>query len=217
MAKDKEKKEVKGGVLDITNVTEENIVDQIKNANKYSEEVVKLAAEKAEEKEKERMIREFNELKDKATYINLKSVLRTRRDRAAEKATSAMRLKTLELIKLVADGKMTAKEYEEELNKAVDEANKAVDEGNKEFAKMAEELRQKFPDLHIDHFISPAVNKLNKCPAFFSESRSPAFRHFFRLFLKAGIKAYAFFRRRKPDLRDLILGKSAPESVKRAV
>ena len=45
-----------------------------------------------------------------------------------------MRLKTLELIKLVADGKMTAKEYEEELNKAVDEANKAVDEGNKEFA-----------------------------------------------------------------------------------
>ena len=146
MAKDKEKKEVKGGVLDITNVTEENIVEQIKNANKYSEEVVKLAAEKAEEKEKERMIREFNELKDKATYINLKSVLRTRRDRAAEKATSAMRLKTLELIKLVADGKMTAKEYEEELNKAVDEANKAVDEGNKEFAKMAEELRQKFPN-----------------------------------------------------------------------
>jgi hypothetical protein len=56
-----------------------------------------------------------------------------------------MRLKTLELIKQVAEGKMTAKEYEEELNKAVDEANKAVDEGNKEFSKMAEELRQKFP------------------------------------------------------------------------
>lgn len=145
MAKEKEKNNV-GGMLDITKVTEENIVDQIKNANKYSEEIVKLAGEKAEEKEKERMIREFNDLKDKATYINLKSVLRTRRDRAVEKATSAMRMRTLELIKQVADGKMTAKEYEEELTKAVDEANKAVEKGNEEFSKMSEELRQKFPN-----------------------------------------------------------------------
>lgn len=144
MAKDK--KENVGGMLDITKVTEENIVDQIKNANKYSEEIVKLAGEKAEEKEKERMIKEFNELKDKATYINLESVLRTRRDRVAEKATSAMRMRTLELIKQVADGKMTAKEYEDELNKAVNEANKAVEKGNEEFSKMSEELRQKFPN-----------------------------------------------------------------------
>lgn len=143
MAKDKETK--KGGVMEIKSVTEENIVDQIKNANKFGEEIVKAAAEKAEKEEKERQIREFNDIKDKATYINLKSVLRTRRDRAAEKATSAMRKKSLELLEKVSNGELTAADYDTELDKAVDEANKAVKEANQEFDKLSQELRNKFP------------------------------------------------------------------------
>lgn len=142
----KDKKTEKGGVLKLDSITDENIVEQIKNANKYSEEIVKTATEKAEEKEKERQVREFMEIKDKATYINLKSVLRTRRDRAAEKATSEMRKRTLELLSEVSTGKMTAKEYEEALDKAVEEANKKVADANTEFSKMSNELRNKFPN-----------------------------------------------------------------------
>ena len=144
MAKNKEEQK-KGGVLDIKSVTDENIVDQTKNANKFGDEIVKAAAEKAEKDEKDRQIREFNEIKDKATYINLKSVLRTRRDRAAEKATSAMRKRSLELLEKVSNGELTAKEYNEELDKAVDDTNKAVKEANQEFDKLSEELRNKFP------------------------------------------------------------------------
>lgn len=139
-----EKKEV-GGVMDITKVTDENIVDQIKNANKFSDDVVKAATEKAEKDEKERQIREFTRIKDKATYINLKSVLRTRRDRAAERATSELRKTSLSLLQQVSDGKMTASEYEEALEKAVNDANEAVKKGNQEFDKMSQELRNKFP------------------------------------------------------------------------
>lgn len=142
MAKDKENK---GGVLDITKVSEENIVDQIKNANKFGDEIVKAAAEKAEKDEKERQVREFTEIKDKATYINLKSVLRTRRDRAQERATSEMRKKSLELLNEVSNGKMTAQEYNEALDKAVGDANEAIKKGNQEFDKLSAELRNKFP------------------------------------------------------------------------
>jgi polyribonucleotide nucleotidyltransferase len=134
-----------GGVLDITKVTDENIVEQIKNANKFSSDIVKAASEKAEKDEKDRQIREFTRIKDKATYINLKSVLRTRRDRAAEKATSEMRKKSLELLTQVSEGKMTASEYEEALDKAVDDTNEAVKKANQEFDKMSQELRSKFP------------------------------------------------------------------------
>ena len=142
----KEAKEPKkGGVIDLKAITDENIVEQIKNANKFGDEIVKAAAEKAEKDEKERQIKEFTEIKDKATYINLKSVLRTRRDRAAERATSNMRKKSLELLEKVSNGEMTAKEYDEELDKLVDETNKAVKEGNQEFDKLSEELRNKFP------------------------------------------------------------------------
>ena len=141
----KEKEEKKGGTLDITKVTDENIVDQIKNANKFSDDIVKAAAEKAEKDEKDRQIKEFTEIKDKATYINLKSVLRTRRDRAAEKATSELRKKSLELLQQVAEGKMTASEYNEGLNKAVNDTNEAVKKANQEFDKMSQELRNKFP------------------------------------------------------------------------
>ena len=49
------------------------------------------------------------------------------------------------LLKQVEEGKLTAKEYETELDKAVDEANKAIEAGNKEFNEMNAELRQKFP------------------------------------------------------------------------
>lgn len=142
MAKDK--KEEKGGLLSLANVTDENVGDQIKNANKFSKDLVEEATAKAEEKERERQIREFNEISQKATYINIKAVLRTRRDRAAEKATSGLRKKSLELLQEVKDGKLTAKDYDEALNKAVEDANKSVEEANKEFSNLNAELRNKF-------------------------------------------------------------------------
>ena len=107
MAKDKEKKEVKGGVLDITNVTEENIVDQIKNANKYSEEIVKLAGEKAEEKEKERMIKEAEGQAEAVLKVQSATAEGLRMIKEAGADDAVLTLKSLEAFAKAADGKAT--------------------------------------------------------------------------------------------------------------
>lgn len=145
MAKDDKKNQQQGGVLTLDKVNDENIHDQILNANKFSAEIVKAAAEKKEGEEKERAIRELNEIKDKAVYVNLKSVLRTRRDRAHEKATSEMRKTTFELLKKVEGGEMTGRQYDEAIDEAIKKANDACKEANKEYDNLSEELRNKFP------------------------------------------------------------------------
>lgn len=141
MAKDK-KNENK---VNVNTVTEENIVEQIKNANKFSDEIVKAAAEKAEEKDRQRKIEELNEIKDKAAYINLASVLRTRLARQREKAISECRVKSKELLEDVLAGKLTGVEYDKAIDEAVDEANKRVDAANKEYEMHRAELRNQFP------------------------------------------------------------------------
>lgn len=64
----KKAEETKSGRIDILNVKEESITDQIANANKYSEEIVKYADEIADEKEKKRMAEELNRIRDIISY-----------------------------------------------------------------------------------------------------------------------------------------------------
>lgn len=123
---------------------EENILEQIKNANKYSEDIVKKAAEAQQKKEEDQQIRELNEIKEKATYINLGSVLKTRLVRAQEKAISGMRETSRDLLNQVIKGELTAADYEKKLDEALEEANKKVDAAIKEYDNGKLELRNKF-------------------------------------------------------------------------
>jgi hypothetical protein len=145
MANKKDKDPKKGGKVELTNVTEENVVDQIKNANRFSEEIVKEAEEKAEKDEKERMVRELNEIKDKATYINLSSVLKTRLVRAQEKAVSKLREASRDLLGDIKSGKLTANEYNQQIDEKVKDCNKAIEEAIKEYENNKKELKTKFP------------------------------------------------------------------------
>lgn len=141
----KDKKNEEQATLSISKVTEENIVDQIKNANKFSQEIVEMSNKNDDEEAKKRQARELSQIKAKATYINLKSVLRTRRDRAAEKATSAMRTKSKELLDKVIAGELTGNDYDEEIRKALKESIDAVKKANNEYDTMCSELRNQFP------------------------------------------------------------------------
>ena len=144
MAKDTKKTEKveKGGTLKLSAINEESVLDQIKNANRFSDEIVKLAEEKADKEEKERMAKE---LKDKATYVNISSVLRTRLVRAQEKAISKAREDSRTLLEEVIAGKLTAVEYNDKIDASITEANKAVDAAIKEYDQNKKELRNKFP------------------------------------------------------------------------
>ena len=128
---------------------EENILEQIKNANKYSEDIVKKAAEAQQKKEEDQQIRELNEIKEKATYINLGSVLKTRLVRAQEKAISGMRETSRDLLNQVIKGELTAADYEKKLDEALEEANKKAkkkdkkDKGDKKSKKKAKKAKKK--------------------------------------------------------------------------
>lgn len=143
MAKKEENK--KGEAVALANITEENVIDQIKNANKYSKEIVKLADEQADKEQKERMARELNQVRDKATYINLKSVLKTRLIRAQEKAVSEMRKKSKELLDKITSGDITANDYDNEMDKELKRANDSIEKANEEFENNLKELKNQFP------------------------------------------------------------------------
>lgn len=144
MAKDKKNEEQpKKGLLE--SVNEENILDQIKNANKFSEEIVKLADQQKDEKEKERMARELNEIRDKATYVNLKSVLRSQLTNRHKRATDAARKATWDILQKVVSGEMTAVEYDKAIEDAIVESNKKIDEARKSYDEGCRELKSKFP------------------------------------------------------------------------
>ena len=145
MAKEKETKKVEEKKNTFSSVNDENILDQIKNANKYSAEIVKKADEMKDEKEKERRARELNDIRDKATYINLKSVLRSRLVNKHKRATDAARVASLDLVNKVTAGELTAVEYDKAVNEAISESNKKIDEARKEYDEGCRELKNQFP------------------------------------------------------------------------
>lgn len=137
------KNEKKNGMME---VTDESVMDQIKNANKFSEDIVKTADEIKDKEERERRARELNEIRDRATYYNLKSVLQTRLINKHKRATDAFREKTRDLLSDVISGKLTATEYTEAIAKAVSETNSVISEGQKDYNTGIQELRNKFPN-----------------------------------------------------------------------
>lgn len=144
MAK-KAAEETKSGRIDILNVKEESITDQIANANKYSEEIVKYADEIADEKEKKRMAEELNRIRDKATYVNIKSVLKTRLMNAQKRATDAFREATRDILAEVVSGKLTAVEYDTKITEQIKKTNESLSTASKQFDSDLKELRSKFP------------------------------------------------------------------------
>jgi polyribonucleotide nucleotidyltransferase len=137
-----EKKETKG----FAGVTEESIDEQIQNANKYSKDIVAMADDLRDEKEKKRRAEELNSIRDRATYYNLKCVLVSRLINKQKKATDTARKKSLELLDEVVAGKLTRTQYEAEIDKSIEEANKTVDAALKEYDTSLKELRGKFPE-----------------------------------------------------------------------
>lgn len=137
-----EKKETKG----FAGVTEESIDEQIQNANKYSKDIVAMADDLRDEKEKKRRAEELNSIRDRATYYNLKCVLVSRLINKQKKATDTARKKSLELLDEVVAGKLTKTQYEAEIDKSIEEANKTVEAALKEYDTSLKELRGKFPE-----------------------------------------------------------------------
>lgn len=132
--------------ISLMDVNEENFSDSLKSVNTFGEDIVKAAAEKEEEANKERKIREYNGIKDKAVYLNLSLVARSKYSKKCNDIMAEARNQSKALLERVTKGELSANEYDEELKKVVDDQVKEVEKAGKTLRKDLEELRNAYPN-----------------------------------------------------------------------
>jgi len=143
MAKDK--KEEKKGVQ-TPEITEENVMDQIRKGNLIDEEVIKLGDEEDNKEEQERKVREYRRAKNKAKYLNLKALLQLRARRREERATKQWLNDTKAEFEKLKTGELTPLEYEEARKEAYKKLQDAMSQSSKDLEKEVRELQKQFPN-----------------------------------------------------------------------
>ena len=149
------------GTISLMDVTEENFNESLKSVNTFGDDIVKAAAEKEKEAEKERKIREFNGIKDKAVYLNMSLVARAKYSKKTNEIMAEARNASKSLLERVTKGELTANDYDEELRKVIDDQVKEVEKAGKQLRKDLEELRNAFPN-HWSYNWDNPFQRLNR-------------------------------------------------------
>lgn len=137
MAKEKETK--------TTEVTAENVVEQIKSGNKFEAEITEEALNQIKKDEKDQKVNTLKRAINKTDYDEKKCLLLLRKNRALEKPMKE-RLKALDdAIKELKTGKVTPIEYNKKCEEIRKNHKKAVSDINEEYDELTRELRTKYP------------------------------------------------------------------------
>lgn len=137
MAKEKETK--------TTEVTAENVVEQIKSGNKFEAEITEEALNQIKKDEKDQKVNTLKRAINKTDYDEKKCLLLLRKNRALEKPMKE-RLKALDdAIKELKTGKVTPIEYNKKCEEIRKNHKKAVSDINEEYDELMRELRTKYP------------------------------------------------------------------------
>lgn len=147
--------------ISLMDVNEENFSESLKNVNTFGEDIVKAAAEKEEEQNKERKIREYNSIKDKAVYLNLSLVARSKYSKKTNDILAEARNQSKALLDRVTKGELTATDYDDEMKKMIDEQMKEVEKAGKQLRKDLEDLRNAFPN-HWSYAWDNPFQRLNR-------------------------------------------------------
>lgn len=156
MAKNDNKK-----TMSLMDVNEENFSESLKNVNTFGEDIVKAAAEKEEEANKERKIREYNNIKDKAVYLNLSLVARAKYSKKTNDILAEARNESKALLDRVTKGELTATDYDDEMKEMIDKQMKEVEKAGKQLRKDLEDLRNAFPN-HWSYNWDNPFQRLNR-------------------------------------------------------
>ena len=156
MAKNDNKK-----TMSLMDVNEENFSESLKNVNTFGEDIVKAAAEKEEEQNKERKIREYNNIKDKAVYLNLSLVARAKYSKKTNDILVEARNESKALLDRVTKGELTATDYDDEMKEMIDKQMKEVEKAGKQLRKDLEDLRNAFPN-HWSYNWDNPFQRLNR-------------------------------------------------------
>jgi chemotaxis protein histidine kinase CheA len=153
--------EKKNKNMSLMDVNEENFGEALKSVNTFGEDIVKLAAEKEEEQNKERKIREYNSIKDKAVYLNLSLVARAKYTKKTNDILADARNQSKSLLDRVTKGEFTATDYDDAMKEMIDNEMKEVEKAGKQLRKDLEDLRNAFPN-HWSYAWDNPFQRLNR-------------------------------------------------------
>lgn len=137
-------KETKKAAGNEVAVTEENVLDQIKNGNIMKEANVKAAIDEIEKRKDEKQKNEAMNMICAAKYSNSKALLELRARRREEKNTKEYLTKTKELLDSVLAGKITPTEYSKQRDDLREEFRKKNRESDNQLTEEMQELRNSF-------------------------------------------------------------------------
>lgn len=137
-------KETKKAAGNEVAVTEENVLDQIKNGNLMKETNVKAAIDEIEKQKDEKQKNEAMNMICAAKYSNSRALLELRARRREEKNTKEYLTKTKELLDGVLAGKITPTEYRKKRDDLRGEFRKKNRESDNQLTEEMQELRNSF-------------------------------------------------------------------------
>ena len=137
-------KETKKAAGNEVAVTEENVLDQIKNGNLMKEANVKAAIDEIEKQKDEKQKNEAMNMICTAKYSNSKALLELRARRREEKNTKEYLAKTKELLDSVLSGKITPTEHKKQRDDLREEFRKKNRESDNQLTEEMQELRNSF-------------------------------------------------------------------------
>ena len=153
--------EKKNKSMSLMDVTEENFGEALKSVNTFGDDIVKAAAEKEDEQNKERKIREYNSIKNKAVYLNLSLVARSKYSKKTNDILADARNQSKALLDRVTKGEFTATDYDDEMKEMIDKEMKEVEKAGKQLRKDLEDLRNAFPN-HWSYAWDNPFQRLNR-------------------------------------------------------
>lgn len=137
-------KETKKPASEIVVVTEDNVMEQIKNGNLLKEANVKAAIEEIEKQKDDKQKKEAMDMICTAKYSNSKALLELRARRREEKNNKEFLTATKNVLDEVLGGKITPTDYKKKREDLREEFRKKNRESDNQLREEMQELRESF-------------------------------------------------------------------------
>lgn len=137
-------KETKKPASEIVVVTEDNVMEQIKNGNLLKEANVKAAIEEIEKQKDNKQKNEAMDMICTAKYSNSKALLELRARRREEKNNKEFLTVTKNILDDVLSGKITPTDYKKKREDLREEFRKKNRESDNQLREEMQELRESF-------------------------------------------------------------------------
>lgn len=140
----KNEKKVEETMTNIPALSEENVMDRIKDQNRLSDENVKAALEKIKKDKDDRKVRETTNMIMCAEYNTEKELINLRARRRESNITKETLKKNDDILAEVLEGKITPSEYREKKREIAKEKDKKFSESRDQYDKEMCELRNSY-------------------------------------------------------------------------